>query len=1113
MYSQSSADSTSSVSDITITQDVLGHGFDIREIDPKSWGSSSKGVSLIQGAVAKEKVNTTTVTNFHFITTPYEYEKKLLNADTLSQPYRAYKSNAYYKPLDQDGRSDQLFVYTEKKKPLYKKRLNAFKNSMIDSALIADFSRLGRDITAEGFIHRYGTHYAQEVTYGGLFLRRNLIKADDFIYSPYDKKSFKEKVIADIETVHTEAPDTDPYINSGKSTSFTIGGNTAALWPEDWEPTVIEQSQPIAVILQPYTSLLRNVTLDDIQDKEVKIQLLDSVIQQTMEHTRSEIQKETPTTFYQKYSLRFQQRITSIVKKSTGKDEENPTEYTGDIFFGGFSKDDAMLEVQPLIQYGGLSLETLITDEEVTVEQNLMVTIKPEDIEHGYVSVWDDTKKLFKSKDRKTLRVSGPEKNKTRYKEALVRKVNKTIEIETVDKDLFELDYSLELIKEKEFIQNLTTSYNYVLDTELVSAAGTGDLERLDVLFKQNGNPQSSGMIRAIISNKQSSEVLNFVLDKGVIPTTADLDLLFEPDNFDKEKALILLERGTQPKNNMIYKAVAYKSANVIYALFREGATPKNNDLSFALKRNHYPTIKALMSEQYDEFLAGKNELLLAAENNDEDLAQKFVDLKATADAYILGKALEHDNLALKQVIKAVTEPDSEVLELAASKNDTDLFDYFIRKNAKIETNVAAEIATDNNNIQILDLALKNGGEATEALSYAIAKNNKPAIQVSLDNKAKSDAAFDYAVEKEDDELFSNLLTKYNGTPSIALEAAVKKDRLSYVQQIITLKPAAINTSEVVAFAVSNESLSMVKLLTENNADPNEGLTEAVNKENIEITEYLIDQGAQSIAPELLQEAVQKENIDLSKVLVEKGNANVNDGIVAAAETENVAIATYLLDKGATVDKAIKTAMETTNEELILLMLDNNPIIDPSFISTAARKGNLNVVKELVERGLDPTGAVIDALRYKKTDVLEFLLSYDVQLSYDLLEIAISYNYPDGVRQLLDKNIEPIAAFSDGRFPLHVVTTAFDETDIEIIELLIVQGADLNIQNNFGETPLHLATRQNDPQLEVIQKLLDLGANPDIVTKNGDTALDYAQDKEIKSLIKKFKKQKRKTYH
>jgi len=72
----------------------------------------------------------------------------------------------------------------------------------------------------------------------------------------------------------------------------------------------------------------------------------------------------------------------------------------------------------------------------------------------------------------------------------------------------------------------------------------------------------------------------------------------------------------------MIYKAVAYKSAPAVYALFREGAQPRNNDLSFALQLRYYPTVKALMSEEYDVFEAEMDQLLLAIENDDNDLGQ-----------------------------------------------------------------------------------------------------------------------------------------------------------------------------------------------------------------------------------------------------------------------------------------------------------------------------------------------------------------------------------------------------------------------------------------------------------------------------------------------------------
>lgn len=58
---------------------------------------------------------------------------------------------------------------------------------------------------------------------------------------------------------------------------------------------------------------------------------------------------------------------------------------------------------------------------------------------------------------------------------------------------------------------------------------------------------------------------------------------------------------------------------------------------------------------------------------------------------------------------------------------------------------------------------------------------------------------------------------------------------------------------------------------------------------------------------------------------------------------------------------------------------------------------------------------------------------------------------------------------------------------ISVLELLHSLGADINKQNYDGQTPLHLATRS--PNGKTINKLLELGADPNIVDSNGETPL------------------------
>lgn len=1091
-----------------LSNDVLGHGFDVRYVDALDWTSSSKGPLIVSGNSLKTPSVSASEVNYHFVTNPYEFEQKLLSKNTSEQPYLAINTSAHYKPLREDGSDKLLFVYTTKEVSLHKSVLSSASQKPLDSAFVEDFRRLGRDITAFGFINRYGTHYAREVKNGGLFIRRNFINVNDFIYSPYDKAAFQKAVIKDLQDYHSGATDTTPFIDSKESTAFTQGGDEQEKSPVTWAQTVKNNPKPIDITLVPITHLLRSTALSNIEEKAEKLKLLEDIIENALMTINNRKPPLQESKYYKKFSLQFNQEITSIIKKSSGKEEERENTFTGDIFFGGFSKDEAMLRTAPIIEQGGLRLETLITDEKVLINKSVLITIKPDDIETGYVSIWDDTKKLFKGDGRNRLRVSGPPEAKTTYQQALRGTVTKQVAIETIDKDVYEIEYTLQLKKQPELISNFEATYNYILDSEVLAAVSNGDLKRLDSLFSRNGNVRAPGIIEAIIVNKHPDSLLNYVLDKGTIPTTQDLDLLFEKEHFNENKALILLERGAQPKNNMIYKAVAYKAAPVIYALFREGATAQNNDLTFALRTKYYPTIRALMSEPYDAFTATQNELLLAAQNNDEELAQKFVDLEATADASVLDLVLQQDNEKLTNVIIPITETSNETLVVAAKADNTELFSYFIKKNAKLENNEAANIAIENDNSKILDLALKNGGDASQSLLYAIVKDKKPAIKISLENKAEPDNVFAYAARKKDKELFNETLNTFGGSPKIALDQAVKNDVFEMVESVLTHKSEGINTTDVIALAVSNENLDIVKLLIKNKANPSAGISRAIETENIPITEYLIAQGAETKSPDLLKEAVRKENMQLSKLLVEQGNAKAEDAIIEATNTGNLKIIQYLLDKGAKAEDAFENSMETENESMILLLMGKIKIFTNTHIKTAARKGNIRVVQKLLEQNLNPTVALVNAVNYRQTKIIKLLLENGAVPEPSILKAAVRSNYFEEIEILLKfSDLTGNTRFANGEYPIHIISSSYEkDEDRKALDLLLAQGANINAQNSKGETALHTAAIVTKKDIDLIDLLLNNGADPNITCNNGATPVKNAIDKTIKSKLRKASK-------
>ncbi|MFT5863961.1 MAG: ankyrin repeat protein, partial [Flavobacteriales bacterium] len=287
------------------------------------------------------------------------------------------------------------------------------------------------------------------------------------------------------------------------------------------------------------------------------------------------------------------------------------------------------------------------------------------------------------------------------------------------------------------------------------------------------------------------------------------------------------------------------------------------------------------------------------------------------------------------------------------------------------------------------------------------------------------------------------------------------------------------------------------------------GIQEAISRENVSITAFLIKSGAETLKPEYIQEAVKKENLELSKLLVEQGAANVNDAIVEATKTANVEITEYLLEKGATPVEALKEAMETNNEDIIMLLLEKTTTIAPDFISTAARKGNAKIIEELIRRGSNPQEGFEDALRYKQTDAFVLLLEKGAVANQESLRIAVSYGFVDGVRILIAQGMDSNVAFSSGEYPMHMVATSFEDHDMAMIAELVKDGAEINVKNRNGETPLHLAIQGGQDNRPLIDTLIELGANPKAKTKNGNSPIDYASDKEFKSYLKKAFKRKK----
>lgn len=113
-------------------------------------------------------------------------------------------------------------------------------------------------------------------------------------------------------------------------------------------------------------------------------------------------------------------------------------------------------------------------------------------------------------------------------------------------------------------------------------------------------------------------------------------------------------------------------------------------------------------------------------------------------------------------------------------------------------------------------------------------------------------------------------------------------------------------------------------------------------------------------------------------------------------------------------------------------------------------------------------------------------------LDRDLFQ-AVAQDNQERVQELLGQGASVHSTNILGLTPLHFGLTRNQNLSVQMVELLLENGADPNTQSSLsGETSLHSAA--SDGRLEIVEKLLDYGADNQIEDKQRKRPAQLADD-------------------
>lgn len=275
----------------------------------------------------------------------------------------------------------------------------------------------------------------------------------------------------------------------------------------------------------------------------------------------------------------------------------------------------------------------------------------------------------------------------------------------------------------------------------------------------------------------------------------------------------------------------------------------------------------------------------------------------------------------------------------------------------------------------------------------------------------------------------------------------------------------------------------------------------AANRGNAEVVEYLLKKGAKvtiqdshGTTPLLFAASSGQPNTKIYDLFIANGDnlkkdvspEGANALLLAIASDKDFMLTNYFVSKG--------------------LDLNSTDAAGNNAFSYAARSGNIDLLKALVQKGVKPNAnAILMASQGgggrrggggggTSLATYQYLESLGVQPTAVnktgenvLHALARRSTQPEIIKYFLDKGVNINQVDEEGNTVL--MNAAAANRDTAIFALLLPKVKDINQTNQQGLTALTMAVRGNSP--EVVRYLITKGANVNVLDKKGNNLAYY----------------------